>query len=810
MRLRVLLVGVVALAGLPPVASALLAPEPAAASDVSLGHAAGVSVDIRGGEYPAGDPAGAGSIKPGDGATFSVSVYGYNPALNSYGPLPMGIVASDFRQAQVHFRLYYGWGQKGVVTENGCTGIGKGDTSFCYHQASQPYFGPSGHSQGSPETVWLPTTDVPAPSTGLTTLFDAIWLIPGPPGDRAAPLAESRAGNFVYGLAAKQVFLTSDLGSGPQEVSFGTSVVLTACITNGNCTHGLVSAGNFLGDYLYVCGNWPPFGTGGVPVTEGLPKSPPQHWWSGKADQVLGGIKQSLPVPAGQNWSVFYNAFASSHANLAHSGICPTSPGEVNAGTATGIGTDYASLMVTWDGPVAVPPMVSLIASSAHPSAKQDVSFTATATNPDGNSGLYICARSGTSWLSLSSPDSDGYLGAAPVSTPTPRAVGKAAAISGQGGTAQFVAFLSKDLVHPSSCPAPGTDSAAYGTSAPSGWTAKSGPWHSSYDYSAVVNVTWPTPKLPPVSTTTTTTTVPPHHHQGGSTPTTTTTTPPGPGKMSVTLTANPSVPTAGHKTVLTAIYTGAVPGTNAYICQLNGTPMSLSAQKPYAAGGPVTSSSGQIAGWALSSTPATATFVAYLSNEAGQATSGSCPDATGQQGATAIASLSVVWLPASSAPLPYQQTVPPFNPQFVPAPRPPCYWVTETVKNKKKTTTIEYQVCPPAPQITVTLQAVPSTGTLLNGEYTPGQKVTLVATVSNQPAGDYIEIRALGPDQPKIAGPGEWLGSPVQGTSMSGVASGNLVNSEFVAYDTPYPGSNIVRAMSNVVSLHWGGWHPE
>ena len=490
MKLRAFLLGAVALAGLPFVAVALASPEPAAALEVSSSQVKSMSVDIRGGEYPAGDPTAVGSIKPGDGATFSVSVYGYNPVLNGYGPLPMGQVAKAFHQAQVHFRLYYGWGQAGVVTENGCTNIAKGDTQFCYHQASRPYFShEQGLPQGSPETLWQATTDVPAPSKDLTTLFDAIWLIPGPPGDQAAPLAVSNAGNFVYGLAAKQVFLTSTWGSGDQTVPSGTKVPLEACITNGDCTHGLVSAGNFLADYLYVCDQWPPIGSHGT----GLPANG-QLYTSGKADQVLGGITQDFKPPAGQDWTNTYSAFASSHSKLALAHICPSSAQAVNAGTATGIGTDFASMKITWDGPVAVPPMVSLIVSSTHPSANQDVSFTATATNPDGNSDLYICARSGTSWLSLSPPDSNGYLGAAPVSTPTPRTLGTAAASSGQGGTAEFVAFLSTDPVHPGSCPAPGTDSAAYGTLAPPEWTAKAGPWHSSYDYSAVVNVTWPSP----------------------------------------------------------------------------------------------------------------------------------------------------------------------------------------------------------------------------------------------------------------------------------------------------------------------------
>lgn len=755
-------------------------------------------MDIRAGEWPAGYPTAVGSIKPGDGATFSVSVYGYDQH-GKYGLLQMGQVAAIFHQSEVHFRLYYGWGQAGVVQENGCTNIAKGNTQFCYHQASQGYLGPSGHSQGSPETVWTTTTDVPAPTTDLTTLFDAIWLIPGPPGDKAAPLAVSAAGNYQYGLAAKQVFITTaNIGSAPLPLLGGTPVTIEACITNGDCSKGLVSSGNYLGDWLYVCDQWPPTGSNGA----GLPPNG-QLYTSGKADQVLGGIKQEFSPPADQNWTNDYSAFASSHSNLTQNNPCPSSAKAVNAGTATGIQTDFSSMQITWEGPQPMPPQVSLTATPTNPAAGQSVKLLATAVHPDGNARLYICARSGTSWLTLSPPGSDGYLGEAPASSSVPEAEGTAVQSSRTGGTAQFLAFLSTDTSPPSSCPSPGASGSEYGTSSPPGWTASAGPWHSSYDYSQVINVTWPnkggssvpTSTTTPQSTTTSTPT---------SVPTSTTTTTPG-SKMSVTLTANPPTPTAGHKTTLTASYTNAPPGFYVYICKLNGSSLSLSDQSPYAAGARAVAGGGQLTGWALSNAAATATFVAYLSSSVGQTSSGSCPSAPGQQGATALTSLEVTWLPTSSPTQPNQTTVPPFYPQFVPPPKPPCYWVTEQIKKKK----IMYEVCPPAPPITVTLQAVPSSPPLPTGDYKPKQTVTLVAHVYNQPAGDYVEIRALGPDQPKIAGPGEWLGSPVQGASTSGQASGNLVHSAFVAYDTPYPGSNIVRAMSNVVVVNWAGWMP-
>ena len=559
MKLRLLLAGLIALAGLPVLA---LAAAPAGALVVTHHQATDLSLDIRAGEYPAGYPTGAGSIKPGDAETFSVSVYG-NGA-HGYAPLSFGQVASDSNQSVVHFRLYYGWGQKGVVTENGCTGIGQGNTAFCYHQSSRAYFGPSHQSAGSPETVWLPTTDVPAPSTDLTTLFFAVWLIPGPPGDHAAPLVESNAGNIIYDLTAKQVFLTSTWGTGPQVVMSGQPVNLTACITDKDCSSGLVRSGNFLGDYLYVCDTWPPYTTGGVLVTKGLPEPPPQHWWSGKAYQVLGGIKQSFTPPAGQSWSVFYDAFASSHANLAQggSGTCPTSPGEVDAGTATGIGTDYATLMITWKGPTVPPPSVQLTASTEHPGAGQRVQLEAIAKNPDGNSKLYICARSGTSWLSLSAPNSDGYLGdATAAGVQVPRALGTAAPLAGKDGTAQFIAFLSTDPAHPGSCPIPGATSAAYGTLAPPEWTVKAGPWRGSYDYSQPVNVTWAEIAKAHPTTTTTPTVVP---------STTTTTSGSGTTVPSTTTT------TTGSGTTVPTRTTTTVPSTTTTTTTLGPPPLTV------------------------------------------------------------------------------------------------------------------------------------------------------------------------------------------------------------------------------------------
>jgi len=542
-----------------------------------------VGLDIRAGEYPAGDPSGVGQIKPGDGATFSVSVYGYNPATNGYDALQFSELAHEL--GAFHFVLYYGWGQTGVTTENGCTGIAQHDTRFCYSQSSQTYNPPNKHKVSASST-WVPTTDVKAPATDLSTLFYAIVLEVG-----NKQIVWSEAGNVEYDLTAKQVFLSSPLGTGAQVVSSGTKVHMTACITDDNCQTGLVRTGNFLGSYLYVCNSWPPFGSGGVPVTKDLPPKG-RFYISGKADQVLGGIEQKFTPPPGQDWSVFYYAFASSHPNLALTGICPTSPAEVNAGKLTGITTDFAFLMITWESPP-LPPSVSLTASSTHPSANQSVSLTAIATRPDGNSYLYICARSGTSWLSLSPPDSNGYLGAAPVSTPAPKTLGTAVPAFGRSGTAQFVAFLSTDPVHPGSCPVPGAGSAVYGTLAPPDWTARAGPWHASYDYSAAVNVTWPPSPSSPLS---------------------------GQTSLSVSLSAIP-VADVGQTVDLVPRVVGLVPKKYAkvYVCARSGAGPWLrlsghsSALDPYATADPVPETT-YTPGFALGTAPGRATFVAFVS----------------------------------------------------------------------------------------------------------------------------------------------------------------------------------------------------
>jgi hypothetical protein len=585
-------VAALALGSIPVLAQA--PPASAQGRAPAAGQAPPVSLDIRAGEYPAGDPSGVGQIKPGDGATFSVSVY----EAGKNKPKTFSSLANEL--GTFHFVLYYGWGQTGVTVENGCTGIAQHDTSFCYSQSSQTYHPPSLQNPASTSSTWAPTTDVKAPTTDLSTLFYAIVLEVG-----NKQLLWSEAGNVEYNLTAKQVFLSSTWGTGAQLVSSGTKVHMTACITDGDCQNGLVRAGNFLGDYLYVCNSWPPFGSGGVPITKDLPPNG-QLYTSGKADQVLGGIEQKFTPPPGQDWSVFYYAFASSHSSLAKESpvICPTSPAEVDAGKLTGITTDFATLMITWQGPNAAPPSVSLTASSTHPPANQSVSFVATATNPDGNSYLYICARSGTSWLSLSPPDSNGYLGAAPVSTPVPKTLGTAVAASGRSGTAQFVAFLSTDPVHPGSCPVPGTDSAAYGTLAPSEWTAQAGPWHASYDYSAVVNVTWP-PSPPSPSS--------------------------GQAPLSLSLSAfpigsnsplaGPTVADVGQTVDLEPNVVGIVPKKYAkvYVCARSGTGPWLrlsghsSARDHYAVVDPVPETT-YTSGFALGTAPGRATFVAFVS----------------------------------------------------------------------------------------------------------------------------------------------------------------------------------------------------
>lgn len=514
---------------------------PGAAEAAPSRATAPLDIDIRGGEYPAGSPTATGTIKPGDGATFSVSVY----LPGSDKPTPFATLARMAR-GPVHFVLWYGWGVAGVVTENGCTQIAQGITKFCYLPLSSPAYD-SRSSSG--DVVWQPTT-LPAPNTPkLSTLFDAIWL----ENARDQVLAKSAAGNFEHNLTAKTVFLSSTWGSGVPQVSSGTKVSLEACITDKNCSSGLVSSGNFLGDYLYVCASWPPYGPGGVPVTKNLPTPEPQHWWSGKADQVLGGIVQSFTPPTGQSWSVFYYAFASSHPHLARGAgaTCPTSPAEVDAGSATGVTNDFASMMVTWQGPPAVPPSVQLVASAKPTQANEQVTFEASATRPDGNAALYLCAYSGASWLTLSPMSRNGYLNAvAVVPGQVPHVEGAA---SGAGGTAEFLAFLSTSSTAPTSCPAPDKGSAADGTLAPPGWSTTSGTWHASYDYSNVVNVTWPAAP-----------TVRPH----------------------ITLQVTTTHPHAGGTVQLQATYSHLPKGDHGlYICERSGTAkLHLSGQSPYAA----------------------------------------------------------------------------------------------------------------------------------------------------------------------------------------------------------------------------------
>lgn len=622
-KTRALIAALVALVGMPFV---LTAP-PATASTVRTAQApktssssgsqsAVASLDIRAGLWPTGYPTALGSIKPGDAETFTVSVYG--PLSSSkYGTLTMGQVAADFGHKHVHFRLYYGWGQAGVTTENGCTEIGKGVTAFCNQQSSTVYYGPSkANPNGSKATTWEPTTAIPAPSSDLSTLFDAIWLIPGQPGDHAAPLLESAAGNYTYGQTAKQVFLTSSWGSGNVSVAYKTKVFFEACITDGTCSKGLVPSGNYLADYLYICDQWPPTGSDG----KGLPVNG-RLYTSGKADGVLGGtgsgaVTQEFDPPPGQDWTLDYSAFASSHANLASTADCPSSPSAVKAGSAGGITDNFSSMQVTWDGPVAVPPQVSLTVTPANPSASEAVKLLASATSPDGNSELFICARSGTSWLSLSAPDVNGYLGAAPVTSLAPEALGTAVPTSGRGGTAQFVAFFSKKTSPPQSCPATDVASATYGTTYPPEWSAKAGPWKGSYDYSQPVNVTWPVPS----STLT--------------------------GAPGVTLRALPTSTHVDQTVTLQATYANLPSGYRSlFICsRTSGSWLHMSGAAPYAASSAVPANADAV-GSAFATSPGKATFIAFLSTKATPPSS--CPGAdaaSGQWGTSKPSGWTAAW----------------------------------------------------------------------------------------------------------------------------------------------------------------------
>jgi len=234
---------------------------------------------------------------------------------------------------------------------------------------------------------------------------------------------------------------------------------------------------------------------------------------------------------------------------------------------------------------------VALTASTLAAGPNSPVSFTATYANRGSAIALYICALIGGANLGSGEPL---YQAAVPVPA-YPDATGST---YGSGVTVTFVAYLSTEDGQQTS----GTCTGGVGAN---GATVVSSP----------VTVTWSAPVV----------VVPP---------------PP-----EVSLDASTTTPANGSAVTLTATYANAGSAIALYICALSGSFTTSStytapAHPPYVAAAPVPAypdAAGTV--YDTDTTSATSvTFVAYLSTQDGQQTSGSCPSGPPTNG-TAMAS---------------------------------------------------------------------------------------------------------------------------------------------------------------------------
>ncbi|GEM_PF-6413077 len=576
-------------------ATAVLSARPAAAAGAGSST---VGWDIRTSETLAGTSTSF-TIEAGQAADFSTSVY-LNGSAKTFGQVEHDLVKPLTRADEWHFVLWYGWGVQGQPRDD-CQQIGQGSTAYCEQVSSDYYTTTSG------TTSWPATTPDVAPP-GVTTLNWAVYIYSGPgPGPTGQPLLESNAGVIVANASGYAIDIEAHDPSGalltppgPYTESSGAQVSLEACIANSD-TYDCANAeriGNFLGDYLYVC-SAPPAGSG---VQSG--------WWDIEAGGALGGIQQAYSPPAGQDWTFSYYAVVSTNSDLSRkpdcslSGLAPYSVPNLSVA---------GPFQVTWQGPSLSPPLVALVATPSAPAANQRVVFTATAQNVDGNSALFICARSGTNWLTIDSGNGP-YLASTqiPAGQQTAQVSGSA---YGQDGTAQFVAYLSTATSEPATCP---TGTSGYGTGPPASWPSGTA-WQSSWDFSNIVNVTWPKVPVPPW----------------------------------VTLSVSPPNPRAGEQVALTADY-GGDPGPAAfiYICTQSST-TGLSTPTPQTLpyllelALPVT----QAVTYASSPGGHTYDFVAFLSTKGSGVQGGPCPTAVGEEGATVLSNVVTVTWPAKAPP---------------------------------------------------------------------------------------------------------------------------------------------------------------
>jgi hypothetical protein len=471
---RTILARLCPLVGLLAVALSALTAAPALAGSTGPQSA---SYDLRASESSS---AGPFQIVVGQPATFEawVDPVGYTLVGNAvtFGDLVQNVYGPS-SPGDVYLELWYGWSPQ-------CDTLGPGNPPTddgCEHVDSPNY------TSATSTNEWTVTTPTAAPAGTETLFYDFQLFGQSSPGATPQLLLQAAAGAIVLNTAPPTMAIdaqnpTTDMpyASNAFAVPSGTQINVQTCITADNCQLGTLDESNFLSDNEYICAV-PPSNYSGPPFL---------FYVHGQATQVLTAPNVQYTPPQGQDWTFkFFGFVAPSSATLPGSAanspyFCPPLSSSGQPLYMTSIdGQKLADptpvLEVTWQGPTFTPPSVALTASLTQQAPGQPVSLYAAYSNPDGAKYLYICARSGTSWLQVAGGQSP-YLAEATLPLPGQEGSGSASSPSGVEGTAQFVAFLSDD--------APGSF-----VNCPQ--TATVGTYGARYagDWSPPVNVTWAT-----------------------------------------------------------------------------------------------------------------------------------------------------------------------------------------------------------------------------------------------------------------------------------------------------------------------------
>jgi hypothetical protein len=437
--------------------------------------------DLRASEQ---DSNGAFQIAIGQPATFTAWVNNNGQTAESqavtFGSIVLWLKANMYgpdSTPQIYLRLSYGWSPQ-------CQTLGPGDPPTddgCETERSGSY------TSISPATTWGVPTKEPAPSGTETLYYDFQLFGQSSPGAPPDLLLQAAAGAIVLSTAPSTVAIDAEnptTGSpypaNVISIPSGTAIDVQTCVTTDNCQIGTLDESNFLSDDEYICGE----PQGSYTDANGNPVKP--IWYGGSADQVLTLPDVSESPPQGENWEFKFYGFVSQDTGfLTKPPPCPPPSGDyMTSNNGQPFIDPLPVLEVEWTGPVFTPPSVALTYAPTNPSPGQQVTLTASYDHPDGAGYLYICARSGTSWLQFSGSQASPYVAQSDLGPPVPQSGTVSASIgpqSGQAGTAQFIAFLSSTPPgNFRTCPdasTPGT----YGT-------------RYAGDFSNYVNVSWYSP----------------------------------------------------------------------------------------------------------------------------------------------------------------------------------------------------------------------------------------------------------------------------------------------------------------------------